>query len=133
MPQGMAEINTGFVWLRHRNYSTPKPRDIARSTDSIPADAEDNIAVAAWEACARQTAVEQKVARETGLEPAASGVTGRRSNRLSYSRAWDVSGGRTAPAVGEWRTKRGAKPSQATATRKIIDLGHAADVDHLSG
>lgn len=30
------------------------------------------------------------MARETGLEPATSGVTGRRSNRLSYSRAWDV-------------------------------------------
>ena len=27
-----------------------------------------------------------RVARETGLEPAASGVTGRRSNQLSYSR-----------------------------------------------
>lgn len=26
------------------------------------------------------------MARETGLEPAASGVTGRRSNQLSYSR-----------------------------------------------
>src|ERR1700761_5641330 len=28
----------------------------------------------------------QKLARETGLEPAASAVTGRRSNQLSYSR-----------------------------------------------
>ena len=29
---------------------------------------------------------ELKMARVTGLEPAASGVTGRRSNQLSYTR-----------------------------------------------
>lgn len=31
------------------------------------------------------------LARETGLEPAASAVTGRRSNQLSYSRGCHVS------------------------------------------
>src|SRR3954464_3375266 len=31
-----------------------------------------------------------KVARVTGLEPATSGVTGRRSNRLSYTRVFGV-------------------------------------------
>ena len=28
----------------------------------------------------------------TGLEPAASGVTGRRSNQLNYAPAWDIPG-----------------------------------------
>jgi hypothetical protein len=32
----------------------------------------------------------EKMARVTGLEPATSGVTGRHSNRLSYTRAWDA-------------------------------------------
>ncbi len=31
------------------------------------------------------------MARVTGLEPATSGVTGRHSNRLSYTRALDLS------------------------------------------
>lgn len=40
------------------------------------------------------------MARETGLEPAASAVTGRRSNQLSYSRNPKVSGQRPRIADG---------------------------------
>lgn len=36
----------------------------------------------------------ERLARVTGLEPATSGVTGRHSNRLSYTRALDVGAGR---------------------------------------
>nr|CAI0337144.1 hypothetical protein SHINE37_40998 [Rhizobiaceae bacterium] len=47
---------------------------------------------------------ERRMARVTGLEPATSGVTGRHSNRLSYTRA---SCGLSAPArfvrSFEWR------------------------------
>ncbi len=34
-----------------------------------------------------ELSIRRKVARVTGLEPAASGVTGRRSNQLSYTRS----------------------------------------------
>ncbi len=36
--------------------------------------------------------MKEEMARVTGLEPAASGVTGRRSNQLSYTRALVVAG-----------------------------------------
>ena len=35
-------------------------------------------------------AIEIKTAGATGLQPAASCVTGRRSNRLNYAPAWDT-------------------------------------------
>jgi hypothetical protein len=45
------------------------------------------VARARSEALAVSVMTVWKMARETGLEPATSGVTGRRSNQLSYSRA----------------------------------------------
>jgi hypothetical protein len=44
------------------------------------------LSTTALERCVFQLVSAEKVARETGLEPAASAVTGRRSNQLSYSR-----------------------------------------------
>ena len=43
-------------------------------------------AVSICDSLERSTSSHRKMARETGLEPAASAVTGRRSNQLSYSR-----------------------------------------------
>jgi hypothetical protein len=54
------------------------------------------------------------MARVTGLEPAASGVTGRRSNQLSYTRASDGSA-----AVGVPLTTQVTLPCQRRFSMKI--------------
>ena len=43
------------------------------------------------------------MARVTGLEPATSGVTGRHSNRLSYTRALRPVGLDVVAGVSRWR------------------------------
>ena len=45
-----------------------------------------------------------EMARVTGLEPAASGVTGRRSNQLSYTRVLALGAGEAAP-IGPTRNR----------------------------
>ena len=63
----------------------------------------------------------EKVAGVTGLEPAASGVTGRRSNQLSYTPYldswWAMTGSNRRPS----RCKRDALPAEliAQVTLKI--------------
>ena len=63
-----------------------------------------------------------EMARATGLEPAASGVTGRRSNQLSYARI-----SRTPLEEGEGLqpcpapVKRGARRASAPPTRVAAD------------
>ena len=57
----------------------------------------------------------EKVAGVTGLEPAASGVTGRRSNQLSYTPYldswWAMTGSNRRPS----RCKRDALPAELIA------------------
>ena len=53
------------------------------------------------------------VARATGLEPATSGVTGRRSNQLNYARKYDFVGGRTFRRATPASQSKGHPPMRA--------------------
>jgi hypothetical protein len=59
------------------------------------------------------------MARETGLEPAASAVTGRRSNQLSYSRNPTDSSFRRVP----WVSDTGAPGVRQSLSRPIREVG----------
>ena len=78
------------------------------------------------------------MARVTGLEPATSGVTGRRSNQLSYTRMrWTLRSLRGAPDTSrpescqrqsaELRGAGGGKPERpARKRREIGPFGHVS-------
>ena len=65
------------------------------------------------------------MARETGLEPAASAVTGRRSNQLSYSRNPESDGRRSARrhSVGIRDACPAVKPELAPLTANAKAAG----------
>ena len=64
-------------------------------------------------------ALTENMARATGLEPAASGVTGRRSNQLSYARNPTPRRAQGRSALSESVRNTGSlAPSQAAAARK---------------
>src|SRR5215470_1013977 len=54
------------------------------------------------------------MARATGLEPAASGVTGRRSNQLSYARKTNNARAKGQRAVTDARLRDGDSPVKLT-------------------
>ena len=66
------------------------------------------------------------MARVTGLEPATSGVTGRHSNQLSYTRV-----ARSDVRRGEGRRLGGGdrmvKPVDATFSRPLFHVGMSAE------
>ena len=67
------------------------------------------------------------MARVTGLEPATSGVTGRHSNRLSYTRVPQVSKDgafrrRRTPGQADWRTESALLGRQLLPQNQLVAL-----------
>jgi hypothetical protein len=78
-------------WLRNTyapvNMPSVKRFDQARAIGADESVSANPLEILAGKAqCSGRLKTLRKLARETGLEPAASAVTGRRSNQLSYSR-----------------------------------------------
>ena len=87
--------------------AAPAQQDGASARRSLQASAATDRAIARQRKRAISLAESStgKMARVTGLEPAASGVTGRRSNQLSYTRAWRGRATRAGPlAVNKRRS-----------------------------
>src|SRR6202040_3157938 len=65
------------------------------------------------------------MAGATGLEPATSGVTGRRSNQLSYAPAASTRAGTPTPPVGGCQAHPGRGPTRfsVNACRVILLVG----------
>ena len=70
-------IKLQVVFISNKN----QPKNRSAQKDKLPTG------VSYWVKIGeRLNAISSEMARVTGLEPAASGVTGRRSNQLSYTR-----------------------------------------------
>ena len=74
----------------YRSYSNSGGRTLSSRCNDVATNPQ-KLRKAAWLTLGNCMAFWKKMARVTGLEPATSGVTGRHSNRLSYTRALDLS------------------------------------------
>ncbi len=92
----------GLICCRHTGFQNPtfllifsRLQDFAMDNSQMAelSEASSNALHAEYETCSclRYRFAVERVAGVTGLEPAAFGVTGRRSNQLSYTPAMRVS------------------------------------------